>query len=245
MNRSNVSFLAMFAVTVAGSLFALSAGCSSGNTAIAPSPASLPENPRSVVAPAMPSPTASVNNERDLADAQPENVLDFKPTRDLDINGGNGQSGQPLTYETLGAALQKLGLTPEDKNPFWAMKVKATTADGADWTFIIDVSLSKDQSVVWINSNLCPIDKNGSPSAESLINLLEANNLLATSNFALSQDHSLFLQEPIPNIGITPQILGASLKSFFTCLKLSEPLFKPFFGNPSGGQGGGGGNPFQ
>ncbi|MGD0768262.1 MAG: hypothetical protein ABSB42_08715 [Tepidisphaeraceae bacterium] len=249
MNRTSVSLRALFVVTVASSLFALSAGCSSGsagrNSAIATSPLSLPQSPRSLEAPAQPDSTASVNNARDLANAQPEDVLDFKPAQERDINGGEAQGGQPLTYETLGAALQKLGLTPEDKNPFWAMKVKATTADGAEWTFIIDASLSKDQGVVWINCNLCPIDKNGSPSAESLINLLEANNLLATSNFALSQDHSLFLQEPIPNIGITPQILGASLKSFFTCLKLSEPLFKPFFGNPSGGQGGGGGNPFQ
>jgi hypothetical protein len=235
----------MFVVTVASSLFALSAGCSSGEKPIAPAPVSLPENPRSLEAPAQPDSTASVNNARDLANAQPEETLDFKPAQERDLNGGEGQGGQPLTYETIGAALQKLGLTPEDKNPFWAMKVKATTADGAEWTFIIDVSLSKDQSVVWINSNLCPIDKNGSPSADSLINLLEANNLLATSNFALSKEHSLMLQEPIPNIGITPQILGASLKSFFTCLKLSEPLFKPFFGAPSGGQGGGGGNPFQ
>jgi len=237
----------MFVVTVASALLALTMGCSTGsaggNTAIAPSPVSLPENPRSVAVPAMPAPNASANNARDLANAQPESVLDSKTARDLDLNGGDTQAGQPLTYETLGAALQKLGLTPEDSKPFWELKVKATTDDKCDWTFPIDVSLSQDQSVVWIACMLCPIDKNGSPSAQALIDLLAANNKLATTTFALNPSHTLFLQQPIPNIGITPQVLGSNLKTFFTCLKQSEPLYKSFFGNTTSGQGGG--NPFQ
>jgi hypothetical protein len=238
----------MFVVTVASSLFALSAGCSSGGAGgntetatIAPSPLSLPENPRSLEAPPQPNSPASANNARDLANAQPESVLDKPAARDVDLNGGGAQGGQPLTYAALGAALQKLGLTHEDDKTYWEMKVKATTDDKIDWTFPIDVSLSKDQSVVWITCMLCPIDKNGTPTAQSLIDLLTANNSLGTSCFALAQNHTLFLQQPFPNAGVTPEILGGNLKLYFTCMKQTEPLFKGFFGNTSGG----GGNPFQ
>ena len=103
MNRTNLSLRGMFVATVASSLFALSVGCSSGEKPAAAAPVSLPETPRSLAATAGPIATSSVNNTRDLAEAQPETALDFKPTRDLDGGGGNGQSGQPLTYETIGA----------------------------------------------------------------------------------------------------------------------------------------------
>jgi hypothetical protein len=247
MNRANVSSRATFVATVASSLFALSVGCSTGGTPVAVAPVSLPANPRSIEPPAQPGSTASANNARDLANAQPEAVLDTKPSaRDLDLNGGDTGSAQPLTYAALGATLQKMGLTPEDDKTYYEMKVKAKTDDGMEWTFPIDVSLSKDQSVIWITCVLCQIDKNGAPSSQSLIDLLSANQQMGISFFVLGQNHTLLLQQPFDNVGVTPQILGENLKGYFSNLKQAEPIFKAFFAPPSGGgQGGGGGNPFQ
>jgi len=253
MNRTNVSLRAIFVATVASSLFALSLGCSSGSTsgngAIAPAPISLPENPRSVETPAQMSSTTSANNTRDLANAQPESVLDSKPSRDVDLNGGEAQSGQPLNYQTLGDTLTKIGLTPEDDKDCWVMKVKTTTDDQISWTFPIAVSLSPDQSVVWITCPITQIDKNGAPNSQTLADLLSANYHLGVSFFVIDPKHILILQQTTANAGVTPQLLGSNLKSFFGSLKQSEPLYKSLIpisgGGQGGGGGGGGGNPFQ
>jgi len=242
MNRTNLSLRAIFVVTVASSLFAFSAGCSSGEKPIAPASVSLLENPRSVEAPDQAGSTASANNARDLANAQPEEVLNSKPSaRDVGLNGGDAQAGQPLTYQALGAALQKIGLTPEDDKTYWEMKVKATTEDGMDWTFPINVSLSKGQNVIWINCMFGQVDKNAAPSAQSMMDLLTANSIMGTCFFLLRSDRELLLQQSVPNVGVSPSVLGESLKEFFRLLKASEPLYRGFFSaNPNGG-----GGPFQ
>ena len=194
----------------------------------------------------MPNSTTSANNTRDLDNAQPESVLDSKPSRDVDLNGGEAQSGQPLNYQTLGETLTKIGLTPEDDKDCWVMKVKATTDDQISWTFPIAVSLSPDQSVVWITCPIIQIDKNGAPNSQLLADLLSANYHLGVSFFVIDPKHFLILQQPTANAGVTPQLLGSNLKSFFVGLKQSEPLYKSLVGTSGGGQGGGGGgNPFQ
>jgi hypothetical protein len=241
----------MLAIAVAGSVLALSGGCSSQKggsaSAAASTPLSLPENPRSIDVPVTPTSTATANNSAQLATAQAESDFNGKVTaRDLDLGGGNGGGGAPasgpLTYQALGQALQQLGVNAQDNQTYYSVSVKAHTDDNQDWTFPISVSLSKDQSVIWIDCGLVQIDKNGTPTAQALMNILSANNQMGITYFVLGDNHLLVLQQPFTNIGITPQALGQNLKGFFNALKGSEPLWSSFFPSSGGGNSGGGGN---
>ncbi len=254
MNSKLASLRGVCLVTVASSIFAVAPGCSSSNGGgakmVSSTPLQAPDNTRGIAA-AEPSATASANNVRDLEGAQSEDVLN-KSTRDVDLGGGGGQQqGQAgaLTYEALGAMLKQLGITPEDNKDFYTMKVKATTGDNVNWTFPIDVSLSKDQSLVWISCPLDKIDSNGSPTPDALLNLLQANFMLGNVTFVVDQQKTLIVQQPMDNMGLTAAYLGENLKSFFTSLKQSESLWKAFVkldgGDNSGGGGGAPKNPFQ
>jgi len=248
MIRNSASIRKTFGAAIASSLVAMLGGCShgsgSGASAVAPMSLSIPENPRDAAPATQPSARASANAAGDLAGAQSEDVISHAgSSRDIDL-GGNTQNGQPLTYQSLGDALRQIGITPEDDKTAYSMKVKATTADQTDWTFVIAASLSKDQSVIWITASLCQIDQNGTPSAQALMDLLTANGQMGLSFFVLDPQHTLVLQQPLANTNITPQMLGADLKSFFDCLKATEPLWKMFY-KSGGGDSQGGTNPFQ
>lgn len=256
MHRTLSTTYRMLVVSTASALIVISAGCSNSSCnscdkpaakPVAATPLSIPDNPRAM-APTHTTSAASANNSRDLAAAQPDTVIDKGSTRDLDLGGGGGegQPGQPLSYQSLGDVLRKMGVNPEDDKDCYIMKVKAKTEDEIDWTFPIAASLSGDQSVIWITCPIIQVDKNGSPAAPALQNLLNASYKLGTTFFVVDDRHMVVLQHPVQNLGVTPQVLGAHLKLFFNALKASEPAFKPLV-NTGGGDsgGGGGGNPFQ
>jgi hypothetical protein len=74
-----------------------------------------------------------------------------------------------------------------------------------------------------------------------MMDLLTANSIMGTCFFLLRSDRELLLQQSVPNVGVSPSVLGESLKEFFRLLKASEPLYRGFFSaNPNGG-----GGPFQ
>jgi hypothetical protein len=245
MKRACETKLEMFVVSIASSLFIICAGCSSGGATAgqAVTPVSIPKASRSVVTEADTIAAASANNARDLASAQPDSVLSGGSARDVDLGGGGNAANGQLTYQTLGETLQKIGLNAEDNKDCYVMKVKATTEDQVSWTFPIAVSLSPDQTVLWITCPLAQIDKSGAANSQTLFDLLSANYHLGTSFFVLDPKHFLVLQQPLPNLGVTPQILGSNLKIFFSSLKQSEPLFKNIVGVSGGDEGGK--NPFQ
>jgi hypothetical protein len=234
----------LLSIVIAGSSIALLAGCSSGGGAAPAAPKDLSvtqlggSDARALAAPAPNQPIVSANNQRDLTAAQPDSVLNA--TRDMDL-GGNPQAG-PLTFAALGDQLKQLGLAPSVENDVYVMKVKATTQDGNEWTFPIAVSLSQDQSVIWITCKLAAVTAN----VDMLASFLAANAQLGTAFFSIDDQKVLILEEPLNNLGVTPQVLGANLKAFFDRLKRSEPLYKALSIPPSNGAGGGGGgNPFQ
>jgi len=268
MARTFATTLKILLLSAGATVSALSAGCAGEGASTQPSaavkPVTVSGNPR-VVAVAQPTAVASANNARDLADAQPETVIG--PARDLDLGGGDqpgngggdnpggggggnpgggggnpGAGGQPLTVQDLGALLQQLGVNAQSIGNGYVIKVKASTPDGINWAFPITVSLSQDQSLVWIACPLVTVSGYGAPS-QSLMNLLSANFQLGSVFFAVAPNQSLMLQGLSNNVGITAPVLGARLKYFFICLKMSEPAYKVFFNNSQGG--GGGGGPFQ
>ncbi len=241
-------------VLAASSMLAASAGCSSNcgtnekPVAAAAAAVSIPETPRGTAAQ---SKSVVSTSARDLADSQPDSVVAGKGgTRDLDLGGGGGgggnQSGQ-LSYQALGEALHQLGVAAEDKQTFYSVKVKATTPDNITWSYPVTVSLSRDSSIVWVSCNLVQVGANGTPAPQTLISLLAANFQMGTTFFSVDTQPMLMLQHPFENAGITPEVLGAHLKLFFTNLKASEPVYKTLTGTAGegGGGGGGGGNPFQ
>jgi hypothetical protein len=229
----------------AASCLALLMGCSSGSSSgskdVSISKLSNTDTSRSIGSQGS-SDTVSANNTAELNAAQPDTVI--SSTRDLDLGGqGSTQSG-PLTYQALGDALKQLGLTPDDEKDSYVMKVKSTSQDGLEWTYPIAISLSQDQSIIWTTCQFAPITGN----SDVLASLLAANYQLGTAFFSINEQKTLILQQPLNNVGVTPQILGANLKSFFNCLKESEPLYKSVAAPPAAGGGSGGGgntNPFQ
>jgi hypothetical protein len=230
--------------TAATSLLVISAGCNSNNAGssskeISSAPVTIPNSPRSILA-IHADVSASANNATDLAGAQPESAI--SSARDVDLNG-DAAAGQPLTYETLGQMVHKFPVTVEDRKDSYLIRIKAKTEDNVDWTFPITVSLSQDQSIVWIDCTLQPIDKNGSPNTQLLMDILSANSKMGTSFYTLDSSHNLVLQQAMNNVGITPASLGRSLKFFFDSLKATEPLFKNIVGVAGGDSGGS--NPFQ
>jgi hypothetical protein len=252
MTRALKTLSGVLAVSLAASAFLITDGCggSKPTASSAPPALTLPASPRSIDASSASAQSVSANNAADLSKAQSEDDFEGKSTaRDLDTgqNGGAAPTA-PLDYAALGAELQQLGVNPQDQKTFYQLAVKATL-DSTDYTFPITVSLSTDKSVVWVLCNLVQADKNGTPPADTLMALLSANNQMGISSFALADNHMLMLQAPFTNLGVTSQVMGANLKSFFANLKATQPVWKTLFpaansGGGSGG-GGGGGNPFQ
>src|SRR5580693_3274623 len=127
MKRASGYKLEMFVVTIASSLFIVCAGCSSSGgsaaQAVTPASVSIPKGSRAVVTESDPIAAASANNMRDLASAQPDTVLTGGGSaRDVDLGGGGDAASAPLTYQALGEALTKIGLTPEDDKDCYVMK---------------------------------------------------------------------------------------------------------------------------
>ena len=231
--------------TAVASCLALLVGCSSGGNSaskdVTISKLQGTDTSRGINAPPG-SDSVSANNSSELNAAQPDTVI--SSTRDLDLGGsGSTAPAGPLDYASLGNALKQLGLTPDDQKDSYVMKVKSTSQDGLDWTYPITISLSQDQSIIWTTCRFAPVTGN----SDMLASLLSANYQLGTAFFSIDDQKVLTLQQPLNNVGVTPQILGANLKTFFNCLKQAEPLYKSIAG-PSGGGGSGGGgnqNPFQ
>ncbi len=260
MNRSFAPQVRIAVLSVATSLLAITAGCSTGGTSTMMAPKATPlavENASKKSAPGGGA-GSSVNNARDLAAAQSETVVNgLGSARDIDLSGGGGGGTvQPLSPQTLGTMLQGMGLQPVVDREQFILRVKATV-NNTDYTYPIAVGISQNRTLVWISCEMAQLDKSNGVTPQSIMNLLAANAQLAPSFFSVDQQNWLVIQRPVTNAGITPEVLGYNLKSFLANVKAAEPLYKPFMtiagsdqggGNQGGGnQGGGdqGGNPFK
>jgi hypothetical protein len=247
MNRKYAVLLGTLVVTA--SSLAICSGCSSGRTNDQPmtaAPISLPSGPKASAA--QPAPLASANNTRDLADAQQDTTLTAHASaRDLDLGGGDSQGGGQLTDDALGALMRQIGGNPQQVQGGWILKVKFSTQDGINWTTPLIISLSKDQTAIWVAATVCQLSQNAPPPPQMLVNLLSANfAMTGVVFFDVSPQSTLLVQHRFMNAGVTPEVLKDNLLLFINSLKFSEPAYKPLMGAASGGGGGGGGgSPFQ
>ena len=224
MKRACETKLEMFVVSIVSSLFIICAGCSSGGATAgqAVTPISIPKASRSVVTEAdtIAAAAAATTPRFGLGAAGLGVVRRFRLAMWILEEAATPRTA-PLTYQTLGEMLQKIGLNPEDNKDCYVMKVKATTEDQDSWTFPIRsfaVSGSGDSSLDHLPT-CTQIDQKR--SAAELANAVRSSRpriiTLPGRHFSFSiRKHFLVLQQPLPNLGGYAWILGSESKKYFS-----------------------------
>lgn len=127
-----------------------------------------------------------------------------------------------LSVEQLGEMLANLGLNPKaDKNENGEVVGYALEFQSGTWTIHHWVHLSRDQSTIWINSNLVPINGSAAVSPEALLQLLEKNNEFWPSYvFFAKEAKRLRLAMPVKNTDVRPVEMRQEIDTFTDHVKV-------------------------
>lgn len=133
---------------------------------------------------------------------------------------GNGA----MTIDQIGAALDKYGKNTITNNGTTIYSVDVTRGK---WTLNIIVSLSGDQTVIWMTNNLLDIGDPTKASPAALAALMKKNTDIGPMFFSLEGDNNTVrLSYPVANYALTPQVLQAQVDALIQTVLDTQALWQ-------------------
>src|SRR5579871_4846829 len=134
----------------------------------------------------------------------------------------------PLTDETLLQMLRGLGFEPENVSaPDSRHKIYRIKLNRDGWNFVLDVQISPDQTVLWVQAYLGQIPATEQIQSEVLVTVLKLNaGGMGKTKFVITTKGELCLWKPVDNVAITPARLRGEMENLAATIKETAPHWK-------------------
>lgn len=132
-------------------------------------------------------------------------------------------AGHALTTESLGTMLENLGyeVKPWDNKKGYGVTWKQDT-----WTFYANASVSTNGGVLWLVMPLGNVEDPAKAKLAAVFGLLTENDAIGPLHFSYNTSNKrLYLNDPVPNVGVTPARLRKELEDMAAVLKRTEPMW--------------------
>jgi hypothetical protein len=133
----------------------------------------------------------------------------------------------PLTLEALKNMLDQMGYEYEEgKDDKGQVRNYTVTIARDSWTFVITLSVSGNQELVWLFAPLKKLNDTEQVPSSILLKMLSVNGDQGPPMFEFNERTNRFaLSMPLLNRGVTPAILRKSLDRLTTQIRGTESLW--------------------
>jgi len=130
-----------------------------------------------------------------------------------------------LTIDQIGQALDKYGKNASTNN---GQTTYSITVTHGKWNINLLISLSPNNSVIWITNDMADIPDTSKASPDALAKILEKNTDIGPMFFSiLGQNHTLRLSNPVPNHDMTVDALQSQIEAVLSTVADTAPLWAP------------------
>lgn len=130
-----------------------------------------------------------------------------------------------LTIDQIGQALDKYGKNTSTNNGQTTFSITVTRGK---WNINLLISLSPNNSVIWITNDAADIPDTSKASPDALAKILEKNTDIGPMFFSIfGQNHTLRLSNPVPNHDMTADALQSQVEAVLNTVADTAPLWAP------------------
>lgn len=149
-----------------------------------------------------------------------------KQPADPDAGKAKKAPGRVLTSDSLSEILDSMGYDfRADSLPSGSV-IYTLTIPSDTWTFVVEVSLAPNGSLVWLNAPLQPLPAAGTISDERLVRLLQENWAIYPHAFAMPKNsRRLYIQRATENQNVTPAKLRGAIDAMTATVRATAPLW--------------------
>ncbi|MCE9561774.1 MAG: hypothetical protein K8U57_06935 [Planctomycetes bacterium] len=134
--------------------------------------------------------------------------------------------GRVLTSDSLSELLDSMGYDFRTNAMPSGSAIYTLTIPSDTWTFVVEVSLAPNGSLVWLNAPLQPLPADGAIPDERLIRLLQENWAIYPHAFAIPKDsRRLYIQRATENQNMTPAKLRGAIDAMTSTVRTTAPLW--------------------
>jgi hypothetical protein len=131
-----------------------------------------------------------------------------------------------LDHAGLRGLLVTLGYRPRETRNEGGAEFEITVRAPTSLAVTTRVTLSKDGTLVWLVAWLKKVPPGRTISGNALLDMLAQNDVIGPTHFSYSESRRwFFLNRPVPNHGLTPELLQAELTQLGAIIARTEALW--------------------